>query len=68
MGAVAHARRNMTIVLGAVTALLGVAVIVTTIANGGGPTAVGILLGAALTLVGAARIYLAAGSRSHDVP
>jgi hypothetical protein len=66
MGAMERARRNMTLVLGTITALLGVAVIVTTLARGGGPTAVGILLGAALTLVGGARVYFAAESRSHD--
>jgi hypothetical protein len=66
MGAVERARQSTTVVLGAITALLGVAMIVATAARGGGPTAVGILLGTAFALLGAARVYFAAGSRSHD--
>ena len=66
MGAMERARRNMTLVLGGLTALLGVAMIVATTARGGGPTAVGVLLGAAFALLGCARVYFAAGSRSDD--
>jgi uncharacterized membrane protein HdeD (DUF308 family) len=66
MSAVERARRNMTLVLGALTALLGIAMIVATAARGGGPTAIGILLGAAFTVIGCARVYFAAGARSHD--
>ena len=66
MGAMERARRNMTLVLGGLTALLGVAMIVATTVSGGGPTAVGVLLGAAFTLLGCARVYFAAGSRSDD--
>jgi hypothetical protein len=66
MRAVERARRNMTVVLGSITALLGLAMIVATTARGGGPTAVGFLLGLAFTVIGCARVYFAAGSRSDD--
>jgi hypothetical protein len=39
--------------------VIGIAMVVTTIANGGGPLAVGVLLGVMLALVGAARLWLA---------
>jgi hypothetical protein len=58
----------MTLVLGSLTALLGVAMIVATIARGGAPTALGIVLGAAFALIGSARVYLAAGPRTHRRP
>ena len=64
MGRVDRARRNMTVVLGGLTAVLGIAMIVATAARGGGPLAVGILLGAAFTLVGCARVWFAAGPRA----
>ena len=60
-----RARRNMTLVLSSLLALLGVAMIVATIARGGGPLARGIIVGAAFTLLGCARVYLAAGPRSQ---
>ncbi len=41
--------------------LVGVAMIASTIARGGGPLAVGILLGLMLVVVGAARLWLARG-------
>jgi hypothetical protein len=63
---VSRARRNSTIVLGTLTALLGVAMIVATVGRGGGPTAVGIVVGAAFAVLGGARVYMAAGPRSHD--
>jgi hypothetical protein len=66
MGAVERARRNMTLVFGSLTALLGVAMIVVTAARGGGPTAVGVLFGIALALIGCVRVYFAAGWRSDD--
>ena len=58
-----RARRNMTLVLGTLTALLGIALIVATVARGGGPLAVGIVVGVLFTLIGCARVYLAAGPR-----
>ena len=68
MGAVARSRRNLTIVLGSLTALLGVAMIVATIARGGGATAIGIVVGVAFALLGAGRVYLAAGARQEPRP
>jgi hypothetical protein len=65
MGGVGRARRNMTIVLGSATALLGIAMIVATLARGGGITAIGIVVGVAFTALGCGRVYLAAGPRSH---
>jgi hypothetical protein len=58
---VERARRNFTVVFGSLTALLGVAMIVITIARGGGPVALGILVGVAFLVLGCARVYLAAG-------
>ena len=56
----------MTLVLGAVTALLGVAMIVVTAARGGGPTAIGVLLGVALTALGCVRVWFASASGPRD--
>jgi hypothetical protein len=66
MAAVARVRHNTTILLGTVIAALGAVLIVSTVARGGGPTATGIVVGAALLMFGCARVYLAAGMRSHD--
>ena len=41
---------------------IGVAMVVVTIANGGGPLAVGVVFGVLLALVGAGRLWLARGS------
>ena len=68
MQGVARARHNTTIVLGALIALLGLALIVSTIVRGGGPAAIGVIVGAALAVFGAARAYLALGARSHERP
>ena len=38
---------------------LGLVMLVTTLARGGGPLALGVLLGAALAILGAARLWLA---------
>ena len=55
----------MTVVLGGLTALLGLVMIVGTLARGGGPLAVGIVVGVLFTVLGSARVYLAAGPRSQ---
>lgn len=55
----------MTLVLGTLTALLGLALIAATLARGGGPLAVGIVVGVLFTVIGCARVYLAAGPRSQ---
>ena len=41
--------------------LVGIAMVASTIARGGGALAVGVLLGAMLTVIGAARLWLARG-------
>jgi hypothetical protein len=50
-----------TRLLSAALLAVGVAMIVSTLAHGGGPLAFGLLLGVLLTLVGAARLWLARG-------
>ena len=42
----------------------GLAILVVTLANGGGLLSVGVLLGVAFTGLGAGRLYLSLGSRS----
>ena len=51
--------RNTTRAFGLAICLLGVAMTVTALARGGGPLAVGVLVGVAFTLLGAGRLYLA---------
>jgi hypothetical protein len=58
----------MTIALGSALAVLGMAMIVTTLARGGGAMTVGILVGVAFTILGCARVYLAVGPRSQRRP
>lgn len=48
-----------TIVLSSIVALLGLAMIVTAIAGGGGPLARGVLVGALFVLAGGGRAWLA---------
>ena len=50
-----------TRLMGAALLLVGVAIVASTIAHGGGPLAVGVLLGTMLAVVGAARLWLARG-------
>ena len=54
-----RAYRHTTRVLGLAICLLGVAMTVTTLARGGGPLALGVLVGVAFALLGAGRFYLA---------
>lgn len=60
-----RARRNTSIALGSTLALLGLAMIISTIASGGGAMTVGILVGVAFTLIGCGRVYLAVAPRSQ---
>ena len=53
-----RAYSHSTRLLGVLIALLGVAMVVSTLARGGGPLAVGLLLGLLLAGAGAARLYL----------
>lgn len=50
-----------TRVLSAALLLVGVAMVASTIARGGGALALGVLLGAMLALIGAARLWLGRG-------
>ena len=56
--------RQSTRAVGGLLFLIGVAMIVSTIARGGGPLALGVVLGAMLALVGVGRAYLAGGAGS----
>ena len=56
---VQQAYRQSTRVMGALICILGVAILVSTLARGGGPLALGVLVGAAFALLGAGRVYLA---------
>jgi hypothetical protein len=50
--------RASTRVLSAVMLLLGVALVVTTVARGGGPLAIGVVVGVLFAGVGAGRLWL----------
>ena len=50
--------RLATLVLSAVMLVLGLAILAVTLANGGGPLALGILLGVLFTAAGGGRLYL----------
>ncbi len=54
-----RAYRHSTRVLGGLLAALGVAIVVVTVARGGGPLTVGVVFGTMLALVGAGRAMLA---------
>jgi hypothetical protein len=56
--------RASTRVIGAVTFLLGLTMIVVTIASGGGPAAIGVVAGAIFVVVGAVRFRVAGRGRS----
>lgn len=51
-------RQRTTLVLSALAAALGLTCVVVTVANGGGPLARGVLLGAMLAAIGGMRMYL----------
>jgi hypothetical protein len=53
--------RGATLVLSAVMIVLGVAILVSTLARGGGPLAVGVLLGVLFVLAGVGRLYVERG-------
>jgi hypothetical protein len=56
---VERAYRQSTRALSAALVVLGVALIVSAIAAGGGPLALGVIVGVLFALLGAARLYLA---------
>jgi hypothetical protein len=49
--------------LGALICVLGIAMVVSTIARGGGPLALGVVVGVLFALLGAGRVFLAGGVR-----
>jgi hypothetical protein len=53
-----------TRVLSSLLLVLGVAMVVSALARGGSPLALGVVLGVPLALVGAARLWLARGAGS----
>ena len=53
--------QHSTRLFGALIALLGIVMLVTTLARGGGPLALGVVLGVLFTVLGSARVYLAGG-------
>jgi hypothetical protein len=57
--------RGATRVLSAVMVVLGVAILVSTIARGGGPLATGILLGLLFVAAGAGRLYAERAREQH---
>ena len=54
-----RAYRHTTRALGLAICLLGVALTTTALARGGGPLALGVLVGVAFIVLGAGRLYLA---------
>ena len=54
-----QAHRHTTRALAALLLLLGVAMVVSTLARGGGPLSVGVVVGVPLALMGAGRLVLA---------
>jgi hypothetical protein len=61
--------RHSTRLMGALIAVLGVVMVATTLARGGGPLALGVVLGVLFAVLGSARLYLAGGFGSrHERP
>jgi hypothetical protein len=58
---VERAYQHSTRLFSALIAVLGVAMVVTTLARGGGPLALGVVLGVLFAVLGCARLYLAGG-------
>jgi hypothetical protein len=53
--------RDSTRVMSTVIMLLGLVILVTTLARGGGPISLGVVMGVLFTALGAGRLYLAGG-------
>lgn len=66
MPRVERAYRHSTRALGLLLLVLGLALVVTTIARGGGPLATGVFGGVALAAFGGARAYLATRTEPSD--
>ena len=56
-----RAYRHSTRLLGLAICLLGVVMVVSSLVRGGGPLALGVLVGVAFVVLGAGRAYLASG-------
>jgi hypothetical protein len=56
---VQRAYRESTRAVGAIICLLGVAMVVITLARGGGPLALGVIVGVAFAVLGALRLVIA---------
>jgi drug/metabolite transporter (DMT)-like permease len=65
---VQRAYRHSTRVLGALICVLGVAMVASSLARGGGPLALGVVLGVLFAVLGAARAYLAGARRPPSGP
>jgi hypothetical protein len=68
MTAVERLYRSSTVAIGSLTCVVGLAMIVTTLARGGGPLAVGFIVGVLFALLGAGRVVLARRSRPRSGP
>ena len=55
-----------TRLLGALLVIIGIAMVVSALARGGGPLALGVVLGTMLALLGAGRIWLAGAHGGGD--
>jgi hypothetical protein len=55
--------RGATRLMSTLMVIIGVALVVSTLARGGGPLAIGVLLGVLFVAAGAGRFYLARGAR-----
>lgn len=53
-----HARRDATTVMSALMVVLGVAIVIRTVAAGGSPLSVGLLLGVLFVAAGCGRLYV----------
>lgn len=57
-----------TRIMGVLICVLGIGMVAITLANGGGPLALGVVLGVLFALLGAGRFVLAGRSRSPNGP
>ncbi|MEA2421591.1 MAG: hypothetical protein QOF55_690 [Thermoleophilaceae bacterium] len=57
---------HSTRLLGGLICLLGVAMVVTTLARGGGPLTLGVVLGALFAVLGALRMHIAGPRRARQ--
>jgi len=55
--------RGVTSIFAVIITGFGLAIVIVTLANGGGPLSSGLLIGIIFTLLGAGRLYLARRSR-----